>query len=100
RWHLVPPASRTRDLLLPLVQGPCSERAAMAAYWLGFFAPLPDPARENAELEALRGMARARSCQMIEHIIALESLGLRSGESVGRPMRVRPTTCGSATRSS
>ena len=37
RWNLVPPRQRTRDRLLAAVQNGCSERAAMAAYWLGFF---------------------------------------------------------------
>ena len=84
RWNMVPPAQRTRDNLRQIVQGGCNQRAAMAAYWLGFFAPNIDPNAEEAELQALEAMARKNTstCEMMEHVIALKSLGLRSARSV------------------
>ena len=84
RWNLVPPRQRTRDRLLATVQNGCSERAAMAAYWLGFFSPHADPVKERAELEALKAIISRKdsSCKMIDHIIALKSLALRSPETV------------------
>jgi len=53
RWELVPPAQRKRDNLRSIIQLGCDQRGALAAYWLGFFAPNPDPKRETAELDAL-----------------------------------------------
>jgi len=86
RWTLVPPRERRRDKLLGILQseGACSERAAMAAYWLGFFPPSADAERERRELDALKAMIRRNTgfCEMIGHIIALKSLALRSAESV------------------
>jgi len=86
RWSLVPPKERRRDRLVGILEseGGCSERGAMAAYWLGFFPPHPDLARERAELDALKAMIRRHTgfCEMIGHIIALKSLALRSAESV------------------
>jgi hypothetical protein len=84
RWNLVPPAQRTQDTLRTLVQGGCDQRGVLAAYWLGFFAPNPDPNKEVAELQALEGIARNNtgSCEMMEHVIALKALGLRSAETV------------------
>jgi hypothetical protein len=84
RWNLVPPAQRTHDNLRAIVQAGCDERSALAAYWLGFLAPNIDPNKEVAELQALENLARtnAGSCEMMEHVIALKALGLRSAESV------------------
>ncbi len=84
RWNLVPPAARTRGSLLRIVQGGCGEREAMAAYWLGFFPPDPDSAQEQAELSALKGLYQngAPQCDFMARLIAIKSLGLRSGESV------------------
>jgi hypothetical protein len=84
RWNMIPPAQRTRDNLRQIVQAGCDQRAAMAAYWLGFFAPNIDPNVEEAELQALEAMARKNTptCEMMEHVIALKSLGLRSARSV------------------
>jgi hypothetical protein len=83
RWNLVPPAQRTQDNLRMIVQGGCNQRSALAAYWLGFFAPNLDPNKETAELQALENFSRARtpSCEMTEHVIALKSLALRSAET-------------------
>jgi hypothetical protein len=86
RWTLVPPKERRRDRLVAIVEseGGCSERGAMAAYWLGFFPPHADAERERQELDALKAMIRRSTgfCEMIGHIIALKSLALRSAESV------------------
>lgn len=84
RWNLVPPAQRTQDNLRTIVQAGCDQRGVLAAYWLGFFAPNADPNKEVAELQALEGIARTStgSCEMMEHVIALKALGLRSAEAV------------------
>jgi hypothetical protein len=84
RWNLIPPAGRTHDNLRMIVQGGCDQRSALAAYWLGFLAPNIDPNKESAELQALENMARTNngSCEMMEHVIALKALGLRSAETV------------------
>jgi hypothetical protein len=83
RWDMVPPAQRTQDNLRLVVEGGCNQRSALAAYWLGFFAPNPDPKKEAAELHALESMAQtnAGGCEMMEHVIALKSLAMRSAES-------------------
>jgi len=83
RWNVIPPAQRARDNLRKMVQGGCDQRGAMAAYWLGFFGPHVDPNAEVAELQALEAFARSKapSCEMMEHVIALKSLGLRSARS-------------------
>lgn len=84
RWNMIPPPQRTRDNLRTIVQSGCDQRSVMAAYWLGFFAPNIDPNKEVAELQALEGIVRTRTdaCEMMEHVIALKSLGLRSAETV------------------
>jgi ribosomal protein S16 len=84
RWDLVPPAQRTQDNLRSIVQGGCNQRSALAAYWLGFFAPNPDPKKETAELQALENVTRTNTatCEMMEDVIALKSLALRSAETV------------------
>lgn len=84
RWKLVPPAQRTQDNLRSIVQGGCDQRSIMAAYSLGFFSPNPDSNKEAAELQALEDIARKNkaTCEMMEHVIALKSLGLRSAETV------------------
>ena len=84
RWNLIPPAQRTHDNLRTIVQSGCDQRSALAAYWLGFLAPNIDPNKEVAELQALETLARTNtgSCEMMEHVIALKALGLRSAESV------------------
>jgi hypothetical protein len=84
RWDMVPPAQRTRDNLTAIVQSGCNQRSVLAAYWLGFFAPNPDPKKEIAELQALESITRTNTptCEMMEHVIALKALGLRSAESV------------------
>jgi len=84
RWNLVPPAQRTQDNLRSIVQSGCNQRSALAAYWLGYFAPNPDPNKETAELQALENIVRTNTpnCEMMEHVIALKSLGLRSAETV------------------
>lgn len=86
RWNLVPPPRRTRDELVAIVRSGCDQRTAMAAYWLGFFAPHADRLKEKAELEALRAIVgkRAPKCEFMERIIALKSLALRSAETVER----------------
>jgi len=83
RWNLVPPAARTRRELAATAHG-CGESAAMAAYWLGFFAPNPDSAEERAELDVLRTMTRATAagCNFMDRIIAMKSLALRSPETI------------------
>jgi len=84
RWNLVPPAQRMRDNLRTIVQGGCNQRAVLAAYWLGFFAPNIDPNKEIAEQQALENIARTNSpsCEMMEHVIAIKSLGLRAAKTV------------------
>jgi len=84
RWNVIPPAERTRDNLRAIAQSGCDQRAAMAAYWLGFFAPSIDPNKEEAELQALEAIVHKNTpdCEMMEHVIALKSLGLRSPKSV------------------
>ncbi|MFZ0911433.1 MAG: hypothetical protein WA766_08490 [Candidatus Acidiferrales bacterium] len=84
RWENVPPVQRTRDNLITIVQSGCNQRGVLAAYWLGFFAPNPDSKKEAAELEALEGITRTNTptCEMMEHVIALKSLALRSAETV------------------
>ena len=84
RWNLIPPPQRTRDNLRAIVQSGCNQRAAMATYWLGFFAPNIDPNKEVAELQALEGILRINTpdCEMMEHVIALKALALRSRKSV------------------
>ena len=84
RWELVPPAQRTQNNLRAIVQGECNQRSVMAAYWLGFFAPNIDPSKETAELQALEGITHTNTgtCEMMEHVIALKALGLRSAETV------------------
>jgi hypothetical protein len=84
RWNLVPPSHRTRDNLRTIVQTGCNQRAAMATYWLGFFAPNIDPNKEEAELQALEAIVHTNtpSCEMMEHVIALKSLALRSSKTV------------------
>ncbi len=52
----IPPAGRNRDNLRAIVQSGCDQRAAMAAYWLGFFAPSIDPNKEVADLQALEAI--------------------------------------------
>lgn len=85
RWNTIAPAERTHDNLRAIVQGGCDQRSAMAAYWLGYLAPNIDPNKEAAELQALEKMARTNSdsCEMMEHVIALKALGLRSAETPG-----------------
>ncbi|MGA8223107.1 MAG: hypothetical protein WB780_15770 [Candidatus Acidiferrales bacterium] len=84
RWNLIPPAERTRENLRKIVQAAgCGQRGAMAAYWLGFFSPNVDPNVEEAELQALESFARrnAPDCEMMEHVIGLKSLALRTARS-------------------
>ena len=94
RWDMVPPAQRTRDNLTLLVEGGCNQRSALAAYWLGFFAPNPDPKKEAAELQALENLAHTNTggCEMMEHVIALKSLAMRSAESVDYWKRLAQST--------
>jgi hypothetical protein len=94
RWDMVPPAQRTQDNLRSIVQGACNQRSALAAYWLGFFAPNPDPKKEAAELQALENLAHTNTggCEMMEHVIALKSLAMRSAESVDYWERLAQST--------
>ena len=94
RWDMVPPAQRTQDNLRLVVESGCNQRSALAAYWLGFFAPNPDPKKEAAELHALESMAHTNtvSCEMMEHVIALKSLAMRSAESVDYWKRLAQST--------
>jgi hypothetical protein len=84
RWSLVPPEMRDRKNLLQIVQGGCGVREALAAYWLGYFAPSEDPAQERSELSALRRLYENSNpgCDYMGRIIALKSLGLRSPETI------------------
>jgi len=84
RWGVIPPAQRTQDNLRTIVQGGCNERAAVASYWLGFFAPNIDPNKEVAEIQALEAIVHTNTsnCEMMEHVIALKSLALRSAKTV------------------
>jgi hypothetical protein len=84
RWNVIPPAGRNRDNLRAIVQSGCDQRAAMAAYWLGFFSPNIDPNKEEADLQALEAIVHKNTpdCEMMEHVIALKSLALRSAKSV------------------
>jgi hypothetical protein len=83
RWNVIPPAQRTQDNLRTIVQGGCDQRAAMASYWLGFFPPNIDPNKEVAEIQALEGVVHTNNanCEMMEHVIALKSLGLRAAKT-------------------
>jgi len=83
RWNVIPPAQRTQDNLRSIVQSGCDQRSAMASYWLGFFAPNIDPNKEVAEIQALEGIVHTNTpnCEMMEHVIALKSLGLRSAKT-------------------
>ena len=94
RWDIIPPAQRTQDNLKSIVQGGCNQRSALAAYWLGFFAPNPDPKKEAAELQALETLAHTNTggCEMMEHVIALKSLAMRSAESVDYWKRLAQST--------
>ena len=83
RWNLVPPAQRTRNELTKIVNSGCTQTAAMAMYWLGFFEKSHDAKQEKAELDALKS-AQARQgsgCDWIDHLMALKALGLRSAET-------------------
>jgi hypothetical protein len=92
RRDVVPPASRVRERLLEMVRGGCDDRATMAVYWLGFFAPNADAQAEAAEVDALRAMTDARGCGWMEHIVALKAFGLRAAETDERwAARVRAT---------
>jgi hypothetical protein len=84
RWDMVPPQQRGRDNLRAVVQGGCNQRSAMASYWLGFFPPNSDLKKEGAELHAVETILQTNttSCEMMEHIIALKSLALRSPKTV------------------
>jgi hypothetical protein len=94
RWGLVPPERRTQDSLRAMVQSGCNERAVMAAYWLGFFPPNIDPNKEAAELQSLEAIFRTNNgnCEMMEHVIALKSLGLRTAKSPGYWKRLAAQT--------
>jgi hypothetical protein len=83
RWNMVPPAQRTQENLRTLVESGCNDRAVMAAYWLGYFPPNIDPNKQAAEIQALEAIFHTNngSCQMMEHVIALKSLALRSAKS-------------------
>jgi hypothetical protein len=83
RWNMVPPPQRTRDRLRQMVESGCDQRTAMASYWLGFFSRNPDHDQEEAELDALRAVLRKHSatCEMMEHVIALKAIGLRTRAS-------------------
>ncbi len=85
RWNLVPPEVRTRKNLLQIVQAGCGVREALAAYWLGYFSPNPDPGLESTELAALRSLYEHdnSSCDYMGRLIALKSLGLRSPQTIG-----------------
>ena len=85
RWNLVPPEARTRENLLQIVQGGCGMREALAAYWLGYFSPNPDPELERTELAALRSFYEHDNsrCDYMGRLIALKSLGLRSPQTIG-----------------
>jgi hypothetical protein len=83
RWNMVPPAQRTQDNLRALVESGCNDRGVMAAYWLGYFPPNIDPNKQVAEIDALEALFHTHSagCEMMEHVIALKSLGLRVARS-------------------
>lgn len=80
RWNVIPPAQRTQGNLRTIVQSGCDQRSAMASYWLGFFPPNIDPNKEVAEMQALEAIVHTNTpnCEMMEHVIALKSLGLRA----------------------
>lgn len=84
RWSMVPPPQRTREHLRQIVESGCDQRTAMASYWLGFFSRNPDPNKEEAELDALQAILRKISptCEMMEHVIALKAIGLRTRATV------------------
>ncbi len=84
RWNLVPPEARTRENLLQIVQGGCGVREALAAYWLGYFPPNPDPELERTELAALKSLYEHDNsrCDYMGRLIALKSLGLRSPQTI------------------
>jgi hypothetical protein len=90
RWNMIPPAQRTQDNLRAIMQSGCDQRAVMAAYWLGYFPPNIDPNKQVAEIQALEAIfhtnnggppAGEAGCEMMEHVIALKSLGLRAAKS-------------------
>jgi hypothetical protein len=83
RSNMIPPAQRTQDNLRVIMQSGCDQRAVMAAYWVGFFPEDIDPNKQAAEIQALEAIVRTNTpnCQMMEHVIALKSLGLRSAKS-------------------
>jgi hypothetical protein len=98
RWNVIPPAERTQDNLRSIVQkgvqSGCDQKSAMASYWLGFFAPNIDPNKEVAEIQALEAIVHTNtpSCEMMEHVIALKSLGLRSAKTVDYWKRLETQT--------
>ncbi len=84
RWNMVPPAQRTQDNLRTIVQGGCDQRSASGGLLAGIFCA------EYRSEQGNGGAAGARkhrahehgNCEMMEHVIALKALALRSAESV------------------
>jgi hypothetical protein len=84
RSNLVPPEARTRENLLQIVQRGCGVREALAAYWLGYFAPNAAREQEQTELSALKSFYEHDNpgCDYMGRLIALKSLALRSPETI------------------
>jgi hypothetical protein len=81
RLPLLPPERRDRKTLVEAAREGCTERAALAVYFLGFFADGPDPAQAQAEQDLLRGLTRI-GC-FYTRFFAIRALALRSAESIG-----------------
>lgn len=81
RLPLLAPERRNRRSLVKAAREGCTERAALAVYFLGFFADGPDPARARAEVDLLRRLTRI-GC-FYTRFFAIRALALRSAESIG-----------------
>ncbi len=75
RWNMIPRPAATVTISRAVVQSGCDQRAAMAAYWLGFFMPSIDPNKEVADLQALETIIHRNTPALrnvMEHVIALK----------------------------
>lgn len=83
RWNMVPPRQRGRESLVGIVNSGCNQRTALAAYWLGYYGKNSNSQGEKAEIDALKSVQgkNGPDCEMMEHIIALKALGLRTAET-------------------
>lgn len=75
RQSQIPREQRDRHSLLTIAQQGCGERASLAIYFLGFFAPSAEGAQQQAELAALR-TAAGLGCYYSRNL-AMRALALR-----------------------